>query len=86
MYISVNQLANAINNLQRINPEDVKADIGMNKYEICFVNNYGHIIKSIFNEFKTENQAIMLAKKEKFMYPECYIEILNLDTGKRIYA
>ena len=86
MYISVNQLANAINNLQRINPEDIKADNGMDKYEICFVNNYGHIVKRIFNEFRTEKQAITLANSEKSMYPDCYIEILNLDTRKRIYA
>ena len=52
---------------------------------IEYVNNYGHVVHSIKLEKKTERQAIITANKNKFYYPECYIEILNLNTLKRIY-
>lgn len=59
----------------------------MLRFEIEFVNNYGHIVKSFMYECKTEKQAINKAKKEKnIMYPECHIEIICFDSLKRIYA
>ena len=58
----------------------------MYTFDIQFVNSYGHVVKDIFYKAKTEKAAITKAKKEKFCYPECYIEIINMDTMKRIYA
>lgn len=55
-------------------------------FYINFINSYGHIVKSIEHKCKTEKQAVSKAKKEKFLYPECYIEILCYETRKRIYA
>lgn len=59
-----------------------------NKFEVEFLNSYGHVIYSFCYECKTEKQAITKAKKEKKeLYPDCaWIEILNLNTMKRIYA
>ena len=58
----------------------------MYNYDIQFVNDYGHIVKDIFCECKTDKAAIAKAKKEKIYYPDCHIEIINMDTRKRIYA
>lgn len=52
---------------------------------IQYVNKYGHIVKE-FKYAGTEKQAINSAKKDKFMYPECFIEIINTETFKSIYA
>lgn len=59
----------------------------MKRFEIEFVNAYGHIVKSFIHECETEKQAIRKAKKEKScLYPECHIEIICFDSLKRIYA
>jgi hypothetical protein len=87
-------LANAINECRHITPEElirdnIKAIPGKEekqRYIIQYVNNYGHIVKDIYTESSSEKQVIEKAKQEKLYYPECYIEILNLDTRKRIYA
>ena len=56
-------------------------------YVIEFINSYGHIIKRInIAENKSLIQVKRQAKKEKFLYPECYIEILDMINRKRIYA
>ena len=39
-------------------------------FEIMFVNNYGHIVKSFMHECKTEKQAINKAKKSGLTYEE----------------
>lgn len=58
----------------------------MKKYEIEYVTNCGHIVKSFIVECDTDKKAIRAAKKDKDLYPECYIEIICFDTLKRIYA
>jgi hypothetical protein len=58
----------------------------MYSYNIMYVNSYGHIIANIFTGCKTDKAAITKAKQYKSLYPECHIEIINLDTRKRIYA
>lgn len=61
---------------------------GMNtmyKFIIQYINNYGHIVKELLFA-GTEKQVINAAKKDKFLYPECYIEIINTETFKSIYA
>lgn len=60
----------------------------MYHFIIEFMNSYGHVINSFYYDCKTEKAAIAKAKKEKgIMYPDCsWIEIINLDTKKRIYA
>lgn len=55
-------------------------------YEIQYINRYGHIVYSFQVKKDTDKKAIMAAKKQKFMYPECWIEILCHETRKRIYA
>lgn len=55
-------------------------------FEIEYVNDYGHIVKNIQYECKTEKQAIWKARKEKDLFPECHIEIICFDSLKRIYA
>lgn len=54
-------------------------------FEIEFVNEYGHIVHS-FTFSGTEKQAIRAAKKDKDLYPECWIEVICFETRKRIYA
>lgn len=59
----------------------------MSKYEIEYINSCGHIIHNFIIETKTEKQAIQAAKKGRFLYPDCaWIEIINLNEYKRIYA
>ena len=60
----------------------------MYTFEIEFIDSYGHIIHYFRMENKTEKQAIRKAKQvKKDMYPECaWIEIINTETLKRIYA
>ena len=59
----------------------------MYHYVIEFINNYGHVIGSIYCDYKTDKAAVQKAKKEKFLYPDSsWIEVINLDTRKRIYA
>ena len=58
----------------------------MYTFYVNFINSYGHIVNSFVHKGKTEKQAIAKAKKEKFLYPECYIEIICYETRKRIYA
>lgn len=57
-------------------------------FEIEFINSYGHIIYSYRIENKAEKQVIQAAKKKKKdLYPDAaWIEIINLETLKRIYA
>lgn len=75
MTITINSLAAAINEKKHI------------FYLVQYVNNYGHIVHEMpIMENKTIEQVKRQAKKEKFMYPECYIEILDIINKKRVYA
>ena len=63
----------------------------MNHYVIEFLNSYGHVIHNIYIDCKTDKTAIQKAKREKakegIIYPDtAWIEIINLDTKKRIYV
>ena len=75
MNITINSLAAAINEKKHI------------FYLVQYVNNYGQVVHEMpIIENKTIEQVKRQAKKEKFMYPECYIEILDMTNHKRIYA
>ena len=55
-------------------------------FEIEYVNRYGHIEGHFIVKKKTERAAIMAAKKDKDLYPGCWIEVICFETRKRIYA
>ena len=56
-------------------------------YVAEFINAYGHVVKRInITENKNLVQVKKQANKEKFLYPECYIEVLDMINRKRIYV
>ena len=92
MIIMASSIAQAINECRHIRPEElikeqIVSSVPEQAFEIELINSYGHIVYSFVYKCKTEKQAITKAKKERFFYPEtAWIEIINTETRKRIYA
>lgn len=78
MYITVNQLAAAINNLERINITDVYQE-QKHIFEIDFINSAGHIVFYRYIDCNTREQAInTVSEQEKRLYSDCTIKVYQI--------